>query len=119
MCKPDSIMIGDVKYIRADVELATRDDLPYVICRTYSAGVFAGSLKFRNGQEVTLLQARRLYYWDGAATLSQLSLDGVSKPKNCRFPPEVPSVILLQVIEILQCTKKAQASIAEVAVWKI
>lgn len=37
----------------------------YVIVRTYSAGVFAGYLDSKNGKEVVLLDARRLWYWSG------------------------------------------------------
>jgi hypothetical protein len=42
----------------------------YIICRTYSAGVFAGTLVKREGREVTLSNARRLWYWEGAASFS-------------------------------------------------
>ena len=90
----------------------------YVIVRTYSAGVFAGTLESRNGQEVVLSNARRIWYWKGAASLSQLAVDGTSNPGGCKFPVEVPRVELLQVIEILDVTKKAKASIAAVPVWK-
>lgn len=92
--------------------------MKYVIVRTYSAGVFAGELESRNGQEVILRNARRLWYWEGAASLSQLAVDGVSKPKGCKFPIEVDRVELLQAIEILDVTDKARASIAAVPVWK-
>ena len=51
----------------------------HCIVRTQSAGVFAGTLQSREGQEVTLTDARRLWYWDGAASLSQLAVSGVSK----------------------------------------
>ena len=44
--------------------------LKYVIVRTYSAGVFAGELESKNGQEVVLRNARRIWYWSGAASLS-------------------------------------------------
>jgi hypothetical protein len=91
---------------------------PYVIVRTYSAGVFAGNLEKKEGKEVVLINARRLWYWDGAASLSQLAVDGVSKPQNCKFPCEVESIILTQAIEIITCTKKAENSIKEVQVWK-
>ena len=90
----------------------------YIICRTYSAGVFAGTLASRKGQEVTLNQARRLWYWDGAASLSQLAMEGVKKPGNCKFPCEVSSVVLLNAIELLPVTKQAKASIAQVAIWQ-
>jgi hypothetical protein len=58
----------------------------YVIVRTYSAGVFAGTLRERNGKEVTLHNARRIWYWAGAASLSQLAQSGTSKPNQCKFP---------------------------------
>lgn len=89
-----------------------------VIVRTYSAGVFAGTLESRNGQEVVLTDARRLWYWRGAASLSQLSVDGTSKPTECKFPCAVPRVELLQAIEILEVSDKAKASIDKVPVWK-
>jgi hypothetical protein len=89
----------------------------YVIVRTYSAGVFAGTIKSRKGQEVVLTNARRLWYWSGAASLSQLAVDGVSNPDSCKFPCEVKEVELLQVIEIIPCTEKARKSIADVKVW--
>ena len=45
----------------------------YKIVRTYSAGVFAGYIEARNGQEVVMRNARRLWMWSGAASLSQLA----------------------------------------------
>lgn len=90
----------------------------YVIVRTYSAGVFAGELESRNGQEVILKNARRIWRWSGAASLSQLAMEGVSKPLECKFPCEVSKVELLQAIEILDVTDVAKKSINEVPVWK-
>ncbi len=89
----------------------------YVIVRTFSAGVFAGFLESKNGKEVILTNARRLWYWDGAASLSQLAMEGVSKPEKCKFPCEVDRVELLEAIEILDCTEKAKESIKKVAIW--
>ena len=95
-----------------------QNDKPYVIVRTYSAGVFAGNIKSRNGQEVVLLNARRIWYWSGAASLSQLAMEGTSDPANCKFPCVVDKVELLQVIEILSTTQIAEESIKGVPVWK-
>lgn len=58
----------------------------YVIIRTRSAGVFAGVLKSYKAGEAILNNARRIWYWSGAASLSQLAVDGTSKPHECRFP---------------------------------
>ena len=90
----------------------------YVIVRTYSAGVFAGTLVARNGREVELKDARRLWYWAGAASLSQLAVSGTSKPKECKFPVAVPSVTLLEAIEILEVTPEAETSIKAVPEWR-
>lgn len=89
----------------------------YCIVRTYSAGVFAGEIESRNGREVVMLNARRLWYWVGANSLSQLAMEGVKSPENCKFPCEVDRVELLEVIEILNCTEKAKESIKNVPIW--
>ena len=95
------------------------DGKPYQIVRTYSAGVFAGYIEKRDGQEVTMRNARRLWQWDGAASLSQLAMEGTKKPQNCKFPCEVDKIELMEAIEILEVTEKSKKSIAEVAIWKM
>lgn len=92
--------------------------MKYCIVRTYSAGVFAGYLGKRDGQEGTVYNARRIWQWQGAASLSQLAVDGTSKPNECKFPCEVAEVLLTQIIEIIPCTEKARLSIASVKVWQ-
>ena len=87
------------------------------IVRTYSAGVFLGTVKERNGKEVLLTEARRIWYWDGAASLSQLANDGTKKPQNCKFPAPVAEVLLTEAIEIIPATEAAIASIAAVPEW--
>ena len=86
----------------------------YVIVRTYSAGVFAGHLKSKKGQNVILLNARRLWYWSGAASLSQLANEGVKNPKDCKFPAAVSRIDLTQAVEVLEVTDNAKKIIAEV-----
>lgn len=90
----------------------------YVIVRCDRAGVFAGILKEREGREVTLTDCRRLWYWDGAASISQLAVDGTVKPSNCKFTVSVEEITLLDAIEIIPCTEKAEKSIRGVAVWQ-
>jgi hypothetical protein len=86
--------------------------------RTYSAGVFAGYIKKREGKEVELLKSRRIWIWYGAASLSQLATSGTSKPNDCKFPEIVDKTILTEVIEIIFITDKAKKSIEAVLVWK-
>lgn len=118
---PMTIKIDDVEYIRKDSlpRMASNSDgLPYVVVRTYSAGCFAGYLKRRDGKEVELVQARRLWYWKGAASLSQLAMEGVSCPSECKFPVAVESIVLTEAIEIINATEAARKSIEGVPEWK-
>ena len=98
--------------------MVSKKETPYVMVRTYSAGVFAGYLKSRQGMEVELTQARRMWYWSGAASLSQLAQSGTSSPEKCKFPEVVDSVILTEAIEIIPISAIAQKSIESVPVWK-
>jgi len=97
---------------------ANTDGMPYVIIRTYSAGVHAGYLKSRDGKEVELVNARRIWYWKGAASLSQMAVSGVKCPKECKFSVAVPSIFLTEAIEIIPCTNEAMQNIQEVPEWK-
>jgi hypothetical protein len=90
----------------------------YVIVRGDRSGVFAGTLAARDGQEVQLTDCRRIWYWNGAASISQLAIDGTSKPGDCRFPAQVKEITILDAIEIIPCTEKAEASIKAVREWK-
>ena len=121
MTQPTTIKIDEVEYVRVDSvskKAEQVDGMTYVIIRTFSAGVHAGYLKERNGKEVTLVNSRRLYYWDGAFTLSTVATKGVSKPENCKFPNEVPEILLLEAIEVIPCTEEARLSIKNVPAWK-
>lgn len=89
----------------------------HCIVRTYSAGVFAGTLKSMEGKTAVMADARRIWYWDGAASLSQLAMEGVSKPEHCKFPCAVPAVLLTEVIEIIPTADVARRSIEQVPVW--
>jgi len=111
------LTINGVGCAKTNTKAPLKGGMKYTIVRTYSAGVFAGYLESRNRQEAILRNARRLWFWAGAASLSQLAMEGVKKPKECKFPCEVDRVELLQVIEILDCTDEARESIASVEVW--
>lgn len=90
---------------------------PYVIIRSRDSGVHAGYLKSRTGDEVTLTDSRRIWYWSGAATLSQLSQEGPGNPDACKFPAAVPSITVLGVCEIIPCSETAREKIERVKPW--
>jgi len=105
--------INGIEYVRNDLIKPSEKK----IVRTYSAGVFFGEIESRNGMEVVMVNVRRLWYWSGAASLSQLAIEGTSKPNLCKFPCVENRKELMQAIEILDCTEKAIKSIEGVKVW--
>ncbi|PIV90851.1 hypothetical protein COW46_00740 [Candidatus Gracilibacteria bacterium CG17_big_fil_post_rev_8_21_14_2_50_48_13] len=117
----NELEINGVVYVPKGTEMRpaqSLDGMKYVIARTYSAGVFAGYLAHREGKEATLKNARRLWYWSGASSLSQLAMEGVKNPNDCKFPCEVSLVDLTEVIEVLDVTEEARICIANVPVWQ-
>ena len=122
--KIDELVIEGKTYVPKDslVNLASNHEgKEYVLVRTQSAGVYVGYLYRKEstvaGIEVTLKKARNIWYWDGAASINQLAMEGVSKPENCKFPMEVESIDLI-AIAIIPVTEKARLNIQTVAVWK-
>lgn len=73
----------------------------YVIVRTYNAGVWFGFLEKKSGNEVILSDARRMYQWWCAKSIS---LSGVAKygidVEKSKICPALPKV-WLEAIEIL------------------
>lgn len=90
-----------------------------VIIRGDRSGVFFGTLVEKNGQEVKLTNCRRLWFWSGAASLSQLAVDGVANPQNCKFTVTVDEIVILDAIEIIPCSVKAVESITSTREWRI
>lgn len=112
-----TIEINGVEYVRADsVEKAKVDLSKVVLVRTCSAGVHIGEIADRNGKEVLLANSRRLYYWDGACSLSQVAMDGVNK--NSKISVIVPEITLTEAIEIIPMSKKAAKQMMEAPEWK-
>ena len=121
--KMKTITVDGIEYVPASSvknnPAKTLKGKKYVIVRTYSAGVFAGYLDSRVGKEVVLLNARRLWYWSGAASLSQLAMEGVKKIADCKFAMEVNRIELTEAVEIIDATKEAQDNISSVPVWRV
>lgn len=124
---PNSVIISGVEYVpvgSVPMTLKTRlsEGLPYVIIRTYSAGVHMGYLKAKEstlaGMEVELIDTRRLYKWAGALTISELAAIGTANPQGCQFTMEIPSITLV-AIEIVPVTEAAFNSLTSVPVWTL
>lgn len=125
MSKPETMMIDDVKYVRADAvtkEADNVDGMQYCVIRAYGAGVFCGYVKEKkcelNGINVDLVNSRRIYYWSGACSLSQLAVDGLKDISNSKIAMVVPIQTVANVIEIIPMSQKASKQIQEASVWK-
>ncbi len=121
----NTITINGVEYAPVEemksnlvVPAETLDGMEFKVVRTYSAGVFAGYVESREGKEIVLRNAIRIWYWKGAASLSQLAMEGVKEPDECKFAMPVDKVTLTEVIEILDCTQAAKENIEGVPSWK-
>lgn len=90
----------------------------YYIVRGDRSGVFAGEIEERKGQEVKIKNVRRLWYWNGACSISELALRGTQRPEDCKFTVTVEEIILTDAIEIIPATKEAEDNIKGVKVWE-
>ena len=90
----------------------------YYIIRGDRSGVFFGQIVERKDREVTLTNCRRVWYWDGAASLSQLAAEGVKAPQSCRIAMPVEELTVLDAIELIRCTDAAVGNIKAVPEWK-
>ena len=100
----DEVVIKGRRYIPADSVAAPAEPSDEVIIRTYSAGVHIGTIKSREGQEVVLTNARRLWSWNGALSLNEVAMNGVVR-KDSKITAYVPEITLLQAIEIIPIAK--------------
>lgn len=89
----------------------------YKIVRTRDAGVFCARVVDLQDGVATLKDSRRLWYWDGASSLSELAMRGVSRPSKCKFPVAVETQRVMGVIEIIDMTETAYQSVKGVLEW--
>ena len=90
----------------------------YVIIRTYSAGVHAGVLDEKCGNEVVLKSARRLdhFYCASGDSLSAVATVGIQSEKG-RISAIV-NRIWLEAIEIIPTTDKAMETITKAPIYE-
>jgi ferredoxin-fold anticodon binding domain-containing protein len=107
----DNLTFGEIKQIAKmfnNSEIKNENPMigKYCVIRTYSAGVHIGIVESINGTEVLLKNARRIWRWSGAFTLSEVSLGGLDA-KESRISDTVKEIFLTQAIEIIPATEKA------------
>jgi len=120
------IEVNGIKYIPKDSasELAkpNTEGLKPVLIRSYAAGVHFGYLKSEEftqaGKVVVLVNSRRVWYWEGAASLSQMALEGVKSPDKCKFSVQIELNEIVNVIETIPLTENAFINLSNVPIWK-
>ena len=90
-----------------------------VIIRTYSAGVHYGILNKVDNDTVELKNTRRIHYWNGANSLTDIALGGISDKLTSRITKKLPSIILQNVIEIIECTDVAIEDLDNFPEWTL
>lgn len=108
------IIIDGVNYIQENSSLTD-----YRIFRCDRSGVFFGKVKKQHGQHLIMSNVRWIWWWEGAASLAQLAMEGVKKPDRCKFPCEIPELEVEDYIMSIPCTEEAVKSIQSVPVWEV
>jgi hypothetical protein len=94
----------------------------YVIARCRDAGVHAGYLVSTNKSHTVLRDARRIWYWTGAASLSEIAVYGLNPAKSSasKIAAPVKSVRLRDsdICELTVCTDEGRASVEGAATWR-
>lgn len=126
MQNQEELEINGVLYVRKDSVYANApsiDGMEAMVIRSKSAGVLYGYVKEMEhtiaGTLVTLVHARRVHRWAGAASLSQFALEGVKSPSECRFSVVLPVEKIQECIEFLPLSEVALKNLNDVPVWKV
>lgn len=116
----EEITVNEEVYVKKDIPA----NLNKMVVRSYAAGVFYGSVKeviyTQAGVVVILMDSRRIHYWEGAASLSQLASEGVKSPEKCRFAMLIAGDhIVANVVEMIPVTAVALENLDNVKPWKM
>jgi len=91
----------------------------FVIVRGRDCGVHAGEFVSRKGREVVLRNSRRIWYWSGAASLSELAVHGAKNVEACKFGVVIPGDIeLLDACEVIPCAAGGAEMIRSCPEWR-
>ena len=90
------------------------------IIRSYASGVHFGEVSETrdtvHGLSVTLKNSRRIHYWEGACSLSQVAMEGI---ETGRVAMELPEIQVENVIEIIPMTAAAIDNLKNQPIWKV
>lgn len=83
----------------------------YCIVRSHDQGVVFGKVEAVSGRCVSLTDARQIHGWEGANTLFEMSLRGITG--SARISEPVPYILMLEACGIIPCQPEAVANLSE------
>jgi hypothetical protein len=109
--QPETIMIDDVKYIRADSaesQPKTYEGMDYCIVRSREQGVMCGYVESINGRTVKLHKARQIWKYDSTFVLVDIAEHGMRNPDKAMLSVALSQhIIMLEACAVMVCTSKA------------
>jgi hypothetical protein len=108
--------LDDTKYNDRENNIASEYIGKYCIIRTYAAGVHVGYIKQIDLKNLTieLTDSRRIWYWEGAFTLSAVANDGI---KDGKLSAKTEKIIITQLVEIIPCSDKAKKQLENMSIY--
>lgn len=88
-----------------------------VIARIDRAGVFHGILTAKDAETTTMSDVRRIYYWRGALSVTDMSVTGVAEGSKVTVPAKCVEFETAKVIELIECSAEASKSIESIKSW--
>ena len=88
-----------------------------IIARIERAGVFHGTLDYIDNDILRLKDARRIYYWNGALSVTDIAAKGITGGK-VTIPVTTVEFMSDNVVELNECSEDASKAIEEIKPWK-
>ena len=107
----DNLTIGEAKQIASIFQASQTQTIqsPMIgrkcVIRTCNAGVHFGTVESHNGQQVVLVNARRIYYWEKAFTLSYVAKHGIGG--DSKVSCVVDEILLTDALELIPMSEKS------------
>lgn len=92
------------------------------LVRSYASGVHFGEVidEFFTaaGKVVILKDSRRIHYWSGAASLTQIANDGIKNKDSSRLTQILPEIEVVNVCETIPISEKAIKQLESHPIWQ-
>ena len=88
-----------------------------IIARIDRAGVFHGTLDYIDTEIIRLKDARRIYYWNGALSVTDIAAKGITGGK-VTIPVNTVEFMSDKIVELNECSDESTKAIESIKPWK-